>query len=242
MRIEADTHTHTIASTHAYSTVLEMAKSASEAGLKAIAITDHSTGGSDAPHIWHFHNLSRAIPRKLFDVNMIFGVECDIVDFNGNLAFGPSELERLDWVVASIHGNYNMSGGTVDDYTNAYIGVAQNPFVDVIGHPIYPAYKPDYEKVVPVFKEYGKFVEINESAIPRSVKTINNALELIGVCKKHRVPVIVNSDAHFCMSVGKFDNALKMLKDNNYPEELIVNTKWENIKAHIENKKGRIFE
>ena len=32
MKILLDTHTHTLASTHAYSTVLEMAKYASEAG------------------------------------------------------------------------------------------------------------------------------------------------------------------------------------------------------------------
>ena len=39
MKILLDTHTHTLASTHAYSTVLEMAKYASEAGMEAIAIT-----------------------------------------------------------------------------------------------------------------------------------------------------------------------------------------------------------
>ena len=42
MKILLDTHTHTLASTHAYSTVLEMAKYASEAGMEAIAITDHA--------------------------------------------------------------------------------------------------------------------------------------------------------------------------------------------------------
>lgn len=42
MKILLDTHTHTLASTHAYSTVLEMAKYASEAGMEAIAITEHA--------------------------------------------------------------------------------------------------------------------------------------------------------------------------------------------------------
>ena len=51
MKILLDTHTHTLASTHAYSTVLEMAKYASEAGMEAIAITDH------APAIPTVHTL-----------------------------------------------------------------------------------------------------------------------------------------------------------------------------------------
>ena len=39
MKLIADLHTHTIASTHAYATVTEMAYEASELGLFAIAIT-----------------------------------------------------------------------------------------------------------------------------------------------------------------------------------------------------------
>ena len=38
--IIADLHTHSLASTHAYSTIREMVDSAAEKGLKAIAITD----------------------------------------------------------------------------------------------------------------------------------------------------------------------------------------------------------
>lgn len=242
MYIEADTHTHTVASTHAYSTVLEMAKSASDEGLKGLAITDHSPGGQDAPHIWHFHNLHKAVPRKIYGVNMIFGVECDICDFGGNLALGKEELDMLDWVVASIHGNFNMGGGRTDDYTAAYIGAAKNPYVDVIGHPAYPAYQPDYEKVIPIFKEYGKLVEINESAIPRSVKVISNYCEIIRLCKKYKVPVIVNSDAHFCFAVGKVGSAMRLLEEQSFPEELIFNLHWKNVRDRIEKRKGKIFE
>ena len=41
MEIIADLHTHTLASTHAFNTVTEMARAAYEMGHKAIAITDH---------------------------------------------------------------------------------------------------------------------------------------------------------------------------------------------------------
>ena len=51
MKIIADTHTHTIASTHAYSTLLENVGYAKKAGLRAIAITDHGPAMPDAPHM-----------------------------------------------------------------------------------------------------------------------------------------------------------------------------------------------
>ena len=51
MKILVDTHTHTIASDHAYSTVLENAAAAARAGLEGLAITDHTPPLSDAPNI-----------------------------------------------------------------------------------------------------------------------------------------------------------------------------------------------
>ena len=36
-----DLHTHTVASGHAYNTIYEMARSASERGLSLLGITDH---------------------------------------------------------------------------------------------------------------------------------------------------------------------------------------------------------
>ncbi len=242
MFIQADMHTHTVASTHAYSTVMEMAKSAADAGLSGIAITDHSTGGQDAPHIWHFHNLPKAIPRKLFGVNIVFGVECDIVDNKGTLALDNSELDRLDWVVASIHGTDRMLGHDRDFYTEAYVNAAANPYVDVIGHPVYPHVFGDYDVILPEFRKHGKLVEINESAIVRSDRIMQNCRELVRKCKELEIPVIVDSDAHFCLAVGKFDNALALLREENFPEELVFNSKWENVKSRIEKRKGNVFE
>ena len=42
MRIELDTHTHTLASGHAYSTISEMIDAAAQKGLKLLGITEHA--------------------------------------------------------------------------------------------------------------------------------------------------------------------------------------------------------
>ena len=82
MNILTDIHCHTIASDHAYSTVLELARSAEEKGLEAIAVTDHGIGMEDSPHIWHFHNL-KAIPRQIGGVKILYGCEANILNSDG---------------------------------------------------------------------------------------------------------------------------------------------------------------
>ena len=57
MNIEIDTHTHTLASGHAYNTLREMAAMAAEKGLKGLAITEHSPMMPGPCHFFYFQNL-----------------------------------------------------------------------------------------------------------------------------------------------------------------------------------------
>ena len=69
MQIIADLHTHTCVSDHAFSTLREMAEGAKQAGLCAIAITDHGPMMEDGAHPWHFSNLS-IVPRSIHGVTI----------------------------------------------------------------------------------------------------------------------------------------------------------------------------
>ena len=57
MKILLDTHSHTIASGHAYSTINEMAYSANKKGLKLLCITDHAPKMPGAPDSVYFRNF-----------------------------------------------------------------------------------------------------------------------------------------------------------------------------------------
>ena len=241
MLIQADTHCHTIASTHAYSTVLEMAKSAKEIGLKALAITDHATGMPDAPHLWHFHNIKNCVPKQIYDVNILCGSEVNVVDYEGNLDFPDKELKPLEWIVASMHIHV-INPSTVENISKAYINLAKNPYVDVIAHCCSPRFVFDYARVLKVFKEYNKFVEINESSILNKSGTKENYVEVIRLCKKLEVPVIVNSDAHICMQVGVVPTSEQMLADQDFPKDLVINSDWDKLRDYIVAKRGNIFE
>ncbi len=240
MLIAADMHTHTLASTHAFSTVKEMAEGAAEKGLTAIAITDHTPGSTDAPHIWHFHNLRKAVPRNLMGVKIIYGAEASIIDYDGNIDFPHDECIALDWIIASLHKDI-LEPGTFEQNTNMYLKLAENNDIDVIGHCATVGCPFDYEKCLKKFKEYGKLVEINESTIVWK-NTRDNYREIIKICKKYDISVIVNTDAHFYGLVGEVSESEKLIEELDFPKTLIINADWDRLYSYIQSRHGNIFD
>ena len=52
------------------------------------------------------------------------------------------------------------------------------------------------------------------------------------------MPISVNSDAHFCLGVGKIDRAQGIIEAADFPEELIINASAENLQKYFIIKKG----
>lgn len=222
--IIADLHTHTLASTHAYSTVQEMAVSAHEKGLFALALTDHARTMPGAPGPWFFTAM-RELPLLYKGVLLLAGMEANVLDFSGALDIIDEERRRVDWVVASIHniGLKGLKNPTVEKCTKLWMNVAHDPDVHVIGHSGSPEYRYDYETVIPEFGRCHKLVEINSHSFEARPANIPNCREIALCCKKHGVPIIVSSDAHFETSVKDHAAALEMLAEIEFPEELILN-------------------
>lgn len=235
MLVEADTHCHTVASTHAYSTVTEMAEYASKAGLKAIIITDHGPGLPDGAHIWHFGNL-KSLPPVIHGIRVFHGIEANIMDFDGNLDIDNKYQKELDWVIASFH-DPACEPGSPEQHTAAYLKLADNPNIDVIGHCGGDNFKYDYEKVLPVFKQKHKLVEINSHSFTARKGSGENCRKIALICKQHGIPIVVNSDAHVCFSVGDVADAFRMLDEIEFPRELIVNLTAERLYQWISEKR-----
>lgn len=233
MKIIADTHTHTISSTHAYSTAQEMISAASEAGLCAIALTDHGYAMPGSPGKWFFECLS-TIPPRFGGVRVLKGVEANVINLDGELDMTNEVLSELEWVVASIHGGLCKGKPSIENVTNAYLKIAENPYVKVIGHSGTPQYKYDYERVIPVFADNGKLVEINNNTFYFREKSWKNCAEIAKVCKRVDAPVVVNSDAHFSSKVGQCEEALKMLQEIDFPEKLIINSDKDRFNDYLQ--------
>lgn len=240
--IIADLHTHTLASTHAYSSLTEMVRAASERGLYAIAITDHGKAMPGSPRDWYFGNL-REVPLRYRGVLTLAGMEANVLDFEGRLDLEPGDARALDWVVASIHHLplEGLQNPDVEKCTHLWSQIAKNPRVNIIAHSGDPLYAYDYEKVIPLFGENHKLVEINNHSFDARRQNIENCKKIALCCKKHGVPIVVSSDAHFEAYVGDFGHALEMLSEIDFPEELILNASAERLNDYL-SRYTHIFE
>lgn len=232
MKIIADTHCHTIASTHAYSTVMENIQAAKNQGLYALAITDHSENTPGSPGTWYFNNLD-TIPDEVEGVKVLKGVEANILNPKGETDIPKDVKTPFNWVVASIHDVSYTGKHDIEECTQAWLNISKNPDVNVIGHSGLASFVYDYEKVIPEFGKNGKLVEINNASFYVRKSSICNCRKIAEICKKHDVPIIINSDSHFCTNVGKFDKALELIKEINFPEELIINADQKRFESYL---------
>jgi putative hydrolase len=81
LKYEVDVHCHTIASGHAYSTIIENALEAAKKGLKMIAVTDHGPALGEGINRYYFGNMV-VIPRQIEGVYVLRGIEANIKDDN----------------------------------------------------------------------------------------------------------------------------------------------------------------
>ncbi len=160
MKLIADTHSHTLASGHAYSTIREMALAAKERGMRALAITEHAPDMPGSCGLYYFMNLD-VLPREMYGVEMLFGTEANIVNPQGGLDLSGDVLKDLDIVVASMHMPCFGEGHTVDEVMDAYLAVMRLPYVNIIGHPDDGRFPMDYERLVKAAKETRTLLEPN---------------------------------------------------------------------------------
>lgn len=161
----SDVHTHSIASGHGTTcTVSDMAKAASKKGLKLLRITDHGPGTLAAGTSSYFRSLSYS-PKKRFEIELLFGVELNILDVDGHVDLSDKLLDKLDYAIASMHAQ-NYKSGSVKENTSAYLNAMKHPCVKILGHCDNPHFPADYETLAVAAKEFGVIFEINEASSP----------------------------------------------------------------------------
>lgn len=234
MNIELDVHTHTIASGHAFSTLQEMVKAASEKGLKLYGITEHSSGIPGACDPIYFRNL-HVVPRRMYGVDLLLGAEINILDTAGNIDMDEAMLRMLDIRIAGIH-SLCYSPGTCAENTQGMINVIANPYINIISHPGDGTAELDFEPIVRASKEYHTLLEINNSSLRptrNKVHARKNNLEILRLCKQYDVPVILGSDAHISFDIAAYDYVWDLLAETEFPEELIMNTSVEKFRTYL---------
>ncbi len=219
-----DVHTHTTASGHAYGTLTENISAAKAKGLELIGISDHAPKMPGTSHEFYFLNF-KVIPREVDGIKIVMGAELNIMDYSGSTDLSAQILKELDYAIASLH-NPCIDSGSVAENTAALIGVMKNPHVVIIGHPDNPHYPVDFDALAKAAAYNKVLLEVNNSSyksVGYRAGSRDNAKLMLAACKKYGAKVIMGSDAHINSDVGNHTISQEVLRENNFPPELVIN-------------------
>lgn len=196
--IIADLHMHTTWSDGKLS-VQEMAEAAQRRGRKYIVITDHSrslgiANGLSIERLLEQQAEVRQVNEAMGDNFHVFhGTEMDI-NADGSLDYPDDILEKLDFVIASLHVSLRQDRKQI---TQRLLNAIKNPHVDLIGHPraqLIPTREPvnaDMDAVFEAAAKHNTALEINANPqrLDLEAQYARRATEM-------GIIISINTDAH----------------------------------------------
>ena len=176
----------------------EMAEKAKSMGLKYMGLSDHSqaafyANGLDEVRLARQHEEVQALNRKMKGFRIYHGMECDILP-DGSIDLNDEWLEKLDFIIGSIHSQFNM---TEEEMTDRVCKAIAHPKMTIYGHATgrlllnREPFQIDLNRVIEAAKEHNKVIEINANP---------NRLDLDSIwarkAKDVGVLLSINPDAH----------------------------------------------
>ena len=236
MEIKIDTHVHTTASGHAYSVLSDYVRVAVKKGIELFALTDHGPSMPGGPHLYHLAN-QLAIPRIMDGVEILRGVEANIMDYDGEIDIPNYILKRLDIVLASLHPPC-LEAGTLEENTAALTNAIKSGKIDIIGHTGNPAFEIDIYDVVTCAKKYNVALELNSGSFRGSrVSSWDNCVDIAKACKEVGTKVTTGSDSHVHCYLGEFGKIYKIFEDVDFPMELVITESKDKLKKFLKSRR-----
>ena len=243
LSVTCDVHTHTLFSRHAYSTIEECVRTASERGVQLLGSTDHFGNMLfENPSFLDFqYFINRDLwPREWMGVTLLRGIEADIVDLEGhlygwdhyistNLTFDPAPTRTLldfarkgsDFTIASIHGKHWAAGASAAQLTRMYVNVLEEPSVLILGHIGRSGLGFEIDPVVKAARDQHKLIEVNEHSFHYG-ESVGRCRAILERCAELGCQVSLATDAHIATDIGLMPRSLAMLEELDFPEELVA--------------------
>ena len=224
--IQADLHMH---STHSdgRNSIREMAEAARARGLKYIVITDHSAysaiaNGLSAERLLKQQDEVRRVNDDMGDsLTVLHGVEMDI-RADGTLDYEDEVLEKLDFVIASLHMSLRQDR---EQITRRLLNAIHNPHVDLIGHPL-AQYIPDrdpvdadLDAVFAAAQEHHTALEINSNPhrLDLEAQYARRAADM-------GIPIAINTDAHHVDQLAQIHYGVRTARRGWLTADSVINT------------------
>ncbi|AHM62155.1 PHP family phosphohydrolase, histidinol phosphatase [Flammeovirgaceae bacterium 311] len=226
-------------------TLKEMAAYCRELGFQYVGMSDHSqaafyAGGLQIERVRQQHKEIDALNQEMAPFKIFKGIESDILA-DGSLDYPADQLAEFDFIVASIHGNLNMS---LQKATDRLLTAIANPFTTILGHPTgrlllrRAGYPIDHKAVIDACAEHGVIIEINANPwrLDMDWRWVSYALE-------KGVWISVNPDAH--ETAGYHDMYFGMLagRKGGLTAERCFNAQpLEVVAKHFEQRKQKALQ
>ncbi len=195
--LQGDLHVHTRAS-DGHDSLEAMALAARAAGLKYIAITEHSqrltvAKGLDEARLEQHLEAIDALNARLRGITLLKGIEVDILE-DGRLDLPDRVLARLDLVVGAVHSHFGLSRRK---QTRRILRAMDHPYFTILAHPAgrllleREACDVDMEQIIKGAAERGCFLEINAQPQRLDLDAVFSRM-----CRDAGVLLAINSDSH----------------------------------------------
>lgn len=224
--IVADLHMHTTASDGRH-TVAEMAAAGRERGRAYICITDHSQALTVANGLTPERLLAQIEEINAYNaagpaIPVLKGLEVDILE-HGEIDMTPEVLERLDWVVGSVHSRFTQSPEIM---TARLVNAVRSGLISAIGHPTgrligqRDGYTFDLDAVLDACEEMGVALEVNAS--PERLDLAAPHIEK--VLARPSLWLTINTDAHSTAGMDVMRYGVGMARRGGAPADRVLNT------------------
>ncbi|OON41399.1 phosphatase [Izhakiella australiensis] len=238
MQYPVDLHMHTVASTHAYSTLRDYVLQARQVGIKLLAITDHGPDMADAPHYWHFVNM-RVWPRLVDGVGILRGIEANIKNISGEIDCSGPMMDAVDIIIAGFHEPVLPPQDKASN-TAAMIAAMASGKVHIISHPGNPKYPVDIPAIAEAAAQYEVALELNNSSFTTSrVGSEPNCRAIVAAVKQAGGRLALGSDSHTAFTLGNFEHCIRIMNEVDFPQERVLNASPARLLSFLAQRTGK---
>ena len=220
-------HNHTTMS-DGMNTLDEMVQQAELLGWSYLGFADHSKSSVQANGLNEERVLRMIEQIEAFNqsgsssVTAFSGIECDILK-DGTLDLEESVLERLDYVVASVHSSFSQSE---EEMTQRVIRAIESPSVTMLGHPTgrlllrREGYQINIPKVIDAAIANRVIIEINANPqrLDMDWRFWKHAVQRGLMCS-------INPDAHSIKNLSYYEAGVNIARKGWIEADRLLNTR-----------------